>query len=481
MVMRTFQELVRDLDNRRRLGDLPPVVLLGAGASVESGIEAMDGLFKLVNCADFSEFVEYIETRDASERYRLLADFLQTRDPAVVTTGYQALASLCAAKFFDVVLTTNLDPLMDDALAAAQLWRRDYLLMVNGVLRPDRLEPLLLSRSPRVKVLKLHGDLFHRFMAWTPKEMDAYLNDIAMPLQYAMRGRDVLVIGPSLRDDRIRELVLKTGGAVWYLSPGAVPNRIAGLERLRAVVGPKLTFELVFPMMADALGVSYETSPAEPAVSRREMPLSAETERRAAGSSHAVTMDDFLNSVVAIAAGDGVPKMTGFVLSNPRVIVTDGWESNVRALQPGPITIVGTGGRQFKSRVLQHHTVHTFGPLVLEVPPELAAAGLPLNPQVPETAMIVHTAVAAGDRVGVSSGTVTNAAEQSLSIAPIGPVGNLIQLNLATAPGSSGAPVTDATFGVCGFIVAGSTDPDRPVTYMYPAGRWADVLRDEIP
>jgi len=481
MAMRTFRELLRDLDNRRRLGDLAPVVLLGAGASVESGIEAMDGLFKLANCANFTEFVDYIETRNASERYRLLADFLQTRDPAVVTPGYQALASLCAAKFFDIVLTTNLDPLMDDALAAAQLWRRDYLLMVNGVLRPDRLEPLLRSQRPRVKVLKLHGDLFHRFMAWTPQEMDTYLSDIAMPLQYALRGRDVLVVGHSLRDDRIRELVLETGGAVWYVGPGAVPDRIAGLERLRAVVGPELTFESVFPMMADALGVSYEIPAATRAESRAEMPLAPEPAQRAIGEDHAATVDDFLNSVVSIAAGDGVPRMTGFVLSNPRVIVTDGWDLNVRALQPGPITIVGTGGRQFKSRVLQHHTVHPFGPLVLEVPAELAAAGLHLNPQAPETAMVVQTAVAAGDRVGISSGAVTNAAEQSIPIDPIGPVAHLIELKLAIAPGSSGAPVTDAAFGTRGFIVAGSTDPDRPVSYMYPASRWADLLRDEIP
>jgi hypothetical protein len=141
----------------------------------------------------------------------------------------------------------------------------------------------------------------------------------------------------------------------------------------------------------------------------------------------------------------------------------------LRALQPGPIPIVDAVGRRFESRVLQHHTLHPFGPLVLEVPSELVAAGLRLNPQAAENAMVVHTAVAAGERIGVSSGTVTSATEQSLQIAPIGPVAHLTQLKLATAPGSSGAPVTDSAFGVRGFIVAGSTDPDRPVTYMYPA------------
>ena len=68
-----------------------------------------------------------------------------------------ALASLCAEGYFDLVLTTNFDPLMDDALAAARLWRKDYLLQVNTVIRNDWLAHLLPERQPRVKVIKLHG------------------------------------------------------------------------------------------------------------------------------------------------------------------------------------------------------------------------------------------------------------------------------------------------------------------------------------
>ena len=90
----------------------------------------------------------------------MLAEYLQARDPALVTPGYRTLAALCADAVFDVVLTTNLDPLLDDGLAAAQLWRRDYLLLVNGLVRIDRLAPLLRCRHPRVKVVKLNLNSF---------------------------------------------------------------------------------------------------------------------------------------------------------------------------------------------------------------------------------------------------------------------------------------------------------------------------------
>jgi hypothetical protein len=118
----------------------------------------MDELFQFFGCTDFDAFCQKIGQTTATERYRYLAEFLQTRKPAEVSTGYRALAALCAQNYFDFVLTTNMDPLLDDALAAARLWRRDYLLIVNGVIRPDRLELLLRGQSPRVIVCN-RGDV----------------------------------------------------------------------------------------------------------------------------------------------------------------------------------------------------------------------------------------------------------------------------------------------------------------------------------
>jgi len=124
LIQRTFTELVMDLRLRRTVGDKPAVLLLGAGASVDAGIGAMTELFQFFGCADFDAFCKYIDTTNAAERYRYLSEFLQTRTPADVSPGYQALASLCAQNYFDLVRTTNMDPLLDDALAAARLWRR---------------------------------------------------------------------------------------------------------------------------------------------------------------------------------------------------------------------------------------------------------------------------------------------------------------------------------------------------------------------
>ncbi len=223
---------------RRAVGDKPPVLLLGAGASTDAGIGAMTALFQFLGCTDFDSFCEKIRPMTAAERYRYLSEFLQTRKPEEVSAGYQALATLCAQNYFDMVLTTNMDPLLDDALAAARLWRRDYLLIVNGVIRPDRLALLLRGQSPRGKIVKLHGDLFQRFMAWTVEEMDTFLSEMSPYLKPAVDGRDFLVVGYSLRDARVRELVEAAGGG--RIRSEAVTAGTSMRRSMRSISGPEM-------------------------------------------------------------------------------------------------------------------------------------------------------------------------------------------------------------------------------------------------
>ncbi|MBI4790219.1 MAG: SIR2 family protein [Chloroflexi bacterium] len=469
MLARTFDELVRDLQQRRQVGDPPPVLLLGAGASVESGIGAMTDLFQFVNAANFDEFCAYIGPLTVHERFRLLARFLQSREPDQVTPGYQALATLCANNYFDFILTTNLDPLLDDALTAARLWRKDYMLLVNGVIRPDRFDLLATAREPRVKVVKLHGDLLQRLMAWTPAEMDTFLAEVSASLNIALHGRDVLVVGHSLRDARIRDLVLEAGGTIWYTHPTNVPDFLAANDRVRAVIGPNSTFEKLFPGLANSLGVLERRK----GVERGVAPGALEYGLPAAPQPSAQTLDDLMASVVKVTDQTGMAGMTGFVLSEPRVIVTDGYEGNVNALGGHP-TIVVHDGRTFETQVERLSKKHPFGPLILRVPDEFRVSGLRLNTAPISANLAVEVAVAAGERVGISSGVIADPREKRLQIAPVGQVSHLVEVTCVVAPGASGAPVVDKSFAVRGFIVAGATD--QPPSFMYPAARWRAAL-----
>jgi len=475
MVERTFADLVRDLRLRRTSGERPPVLLLGAGASVDAGIGAMDELYRFFSVKDFDAFSKYIAPTTPSERYRYLADFLQQREPAKVTAGYQALATLCAQKCFDLVLTTNMDPLLDDALTAARppLWRRDFLLIINGVIRPDRLNVLLNSQSPRVKILKLHGEVLQPFMAWTVEEMDTFLTDVAPSLKPAIANRDVLVIGHSLRDDRIRDLALTTGGTLWFTHPVKVPDHLTGNAAMRVVVAPEVAFEKFFPALAQALLLESAAAPVARRQPRRALKPPTP---QAAATGVARSLDDVLACVVAIAGPDGTPSSTAFLLQEPRVIVCDAFAVGGVTGAGADIELIASDGGRFKTHVLRTNRAHAFGPTLLAAPDGWQSPGLRLDRSAVKPDDVFQVAVAAGEKTGVSTGAITDSVEITAVIQPIGKVKNLASLKTFVRPGSSGAPVVDGTMAVRGFIVAGSTDEANPFSLMYPARYWIDFV-----
>lgn len=541
MITRSFAELVRDLKTRRAVADRPPVLLLGAGASVEAGIGAMPELMEFFGCRSFDEFCRYIATTSATERYRYLSQFLQTRAPSEVSPGYHALAALCAQNYFDLVLTTNMDPLLDDALAAARLWRRDYLLLVNGVVRPDRFAPLLGGQSPRVKVVKLHGDLFQRHMAWTVEEMDGFVGEVASLLDDAVQGRDFLVVGYSLRDAQVRALVERAGGAVWFTHPSTVPSHLnqapgPALARFRAVLSPDCAFERLFPALAAALDVEVASPPAPTPAAGGAGVRAASTGRTTLAPAHPVsggnrsevrappaatragkharpgvafppaalvptepteatgatgapatatpvalggcarTLDDVIAATLAVAGADGRLSATAFLLAEPRVIVCDAFAAGA-AVRGGELTLIAADGRRLNARQLNHPSGHPFGPLLFEAPATLRIPGIRLSCEPLGTKTAVQVFVAAGERVGIGAGTVTDVRLPPQEIQPLRQkVRDLVALACHVAPGSSGAPVVDADLAVRGLVVASNANPADPLCFAYPAAAWTKVL-----
>lgn len=461
MKQRTFDDLVRHLRNQRELGEHAPVLLLGAGASREAGIEDMQGLFTLVEAANFDQFVTYIDDRGESERYSLLARYLSTRSPEQITDGYRALAALCAAAYFDIVLTTNLDPLLDDAMVEADLWRRDYALIINGLLRADRIGPVLSSDRPRVKIVKLHGDLYWRLMAWTPTEMDAYVADIEPLLAPVLARREVLVVGQSLRDEHVRQLVLETDNIVWFATPGSPPEHLSQYDQVLAVEDARSRFETLFPTLAEEFGISVRYGDGERGL--RAGPISG------------VTTDDLLHATVAIGDHEGEPSGTGFLLSEPRVIVTDPFAIAPTRSPGDTVPVRLADGRQLKLPISRQGT-HPFGPVVLETPTDVDMPGLELAASEPLPGARVSMAVAAGTATGLSDGTVVTANPPTYDIQPLGQVHGLVELRARVAPGSSGAPVVDDAKRAVGMIVAGGKAPENPMTLMLPVSQWSHLV-----
>jgi hypothetical protein len=138
-------------------------------------------------------------------------------------------------------------------------------------------------------------------------------------------------------------------------------------------------------------------------------------------------------------------------------------------------TVFSSDKRSVEVKVKRRKRSHPFDPVILDAPEALGVRGLVLNAEPPAAALEVRVAVAAGDRVGVSSGVIEDPAEKSIEISPIGPVDGMVEINCVVAPGACGAPVVDPSLAVRGFIVAGAEA--RPPSIMYPATRWAHLLK----
>jgi S1-C subfamily serine protease len=159
------------------------------------------------------------------------------------------------------------------------------------------------------------------------------------------------------------------------------------------------------------------------------------------------------------------------------VIITDGYPLASLAqgqLGPTTVTVVTADGKRYRDAIVHRDPSHPFGVVAIEAFSDIKKfPGLRLNTIRPAAGTHVHIGVAAGERVGVSSGRIRNPREREIEVDPVGSVSHLVAVYAEVAQGSSGAPVVDADLTVRGYIVAG----DKKLAFMYPSYRWAAELR----
>jgi hypothetical protein len=211
-----IKRLANLMRQRKAAGEPPYVLVLGAGATLSSGCRAMSAVVQaVVGDYDLKRFFEIMDNLSETERYTRLQAFFQEPYPS---PGYRHLAQLVKAGYFDVILSTNFDFLLENAFTEVGLKAEDVEVLVNGRELEDYILKALERRTPRIKLLKLHGDLKARNMAFTPKEIFEFSQKVERVLAKYLNG-DVIIIGHEMRDDDINRCIRKDGGAIWYVHP----------------------------------------------------------------------------------------------------------------------------------------------------------------------------------------------------------------------------------------------------------------------
>jgi tetratricopeptide (TPR) repeat protein len=201
MQLRTIEDVTDTLNEAKRNGR-GCSVLLGAGCSVTGGIptarefvsivaQRYGGAYRRAKEKTYPHCMAELQT---GQRHELIAESV---DKAMINWAHLALAQLIVSGFVDRVLTTNFDPLILRACAAAQVFPAVYDFAASQTFKP--------AAVPRNAVFHLHGQRSGFVLLNTDDEVNR-LNRHLIPLfADAGRGRSWIVVGYSGDQDPVFE------------------------------------------------------------------------------------------------------------------------------------------------------------------------------------------------------------------------------------------------------------------------------------
>lgn len=435
--MKKIADLAKMMRAKRESGSHPYVLVLGAGASVSSGTSLNRAVVeRVVGTYDLKAFDEYLAQCSDDERFAILRDLVEGTLPS---EGYRCLAELIQAGYFNVILSTNFDPLLEDAITGLQMRRRDYVFLVHGVMEPDFIADHLDNPVPRVKLLKLHGDLFYRKFYYTGEEIARFPPSINRALETYLNRRDILIVGHSMRDTDINRCLKTRGSSIWYVGPDPPSGEIAQFMKARRsegnfISGDEGYFDPFFTRLRAAL-------------------LGGTAEAR---------VDEIGQSIFSVSPEGGQPVGSGFLLGDTGLLVTDssilaglgqGFALGVRA-EVRPFT---GGPRRRAELVVSPEMVLDYA--VFRVPGILEVSPLELADELPAVGEPVTACISVGETQGFHDGTVTGvncSVPMQMGDGRIETIPNLIETDIKVGPGACGSPLVGRDGRVVGVLVAGN-------------------------
>jgi len=257
-------QLAAELVARRDANQPRATVLLGAGASVKSGIPTWPDLAQTV-CKKFhwnidnNDPIGTIEARlnrtdtPYAQRYTVFQDFLADRKPSV---GYAHLAQLVRDDLIATILTTNWDPLAEIALGRV-ISNGRLKTVIRGELSDESIADILAWRRDFPTIVKLHGDLQSRLFMLGTRETRRFSEGLLKELVSRLSSCSYLV-GQSAQDLDILNALLQARrdeGALYHVRFRDDPSDIAkAIERAGAQIVTGLDYSVVAPDVKVNLG-----------------------------------------------------------------------------------------------------------------------------------------------------------------------------------------------------------------------------------
>lgn len=193
-----------------------PVLFLGAGCSMSAGFPGEKNLLETATERFGKPFRTPDELRDLPPRQLrdFLAHIIGTTDTG---TPHAILATLVMAGYFDIICTTNWDNAIERSLADVAA-AESYAVYTRPVMPDSSIAEALRQTRPRVKILKLHGDVTSEQII-TDDKLLRFENSLETTLKDLFQHRGVIFVGYSFAEPRIIQFGELPN--LWIVDPSA--------------------------------------------------------------------------------------------------------------------------------------------------------------------------------------------------------------------------------------------------------------------
>lgn len=205
------------------------VFMIGAGASMGSGIPPTQKIKEEILESSGSSldgdldnlFDDLWRRSDEVTRRQYLQGYLDKKP----SQGYHDLASIIEQGYIDVTITFNFDDLLRKALEKKSVHVSE---IIRGTTDDTKIQKLIETREPRVKLLKMHGSLYSTdTFLFSVDEMNNYPEDVRSVMEELTTG-NIIICGYGFADACVIKSFADKGGTIYSVDPGGPPALLKG-------------------------------------------------------------------------------------------------------------------------------------------------------------------------------------------------------------------------------------------------------------
>ena len=211
----------------------PYILLLGAGASIRSECLGWPELCKLY-CEKHSitpDDVDYIaafrkQKINKLDTYLAFAKSLSNKEPSI---GYYHLANLIKQRVFETIITTNFDNLLEKTLAN-MMPIDEIKVLIRGEVTDEYITNFIKEGVPKIKIIKLHGDLQSNIFFYKDKQ-DPISLDLQNVLKDSIKNGSIIV-GHEMEDDDLLAIYNGNDAYNYFINPQSPNNHLKTVLKL---------------------------------------------------------------------------------------------------------------------------------------------------------------------------------------------------------------------------------------------------------